>query len=310
MIAKWADDNSPWKQKIQDPEFERLVADFGDDDSPVSSSSPKVGSFSGVKSKTPSKTALKKTMIAEKKEARQRREAFNSKKHGLAQDFFETLDNAVTGGKVQKLTKETGGVKITWSKTLSTTAGRCQWRSQITKLGSGPNEARGTLHYATIELAEKVIDCEERLLRTFAHEYCHLTNYMISNVHDQPHGSSFQKWGRKCEEAMEGHPVYGGKIEVTTKHSYVIDFKYIWKCVDCGVEYGRHSKSIKPETVRCGPCGGRLEQIKPPPRKSSPRKLPQKSSVTPVGEIISKMASVSIVQGHTGQIVEEAGCEL
>lgn len=307
MIMEWAENNSPWK-KMRGLELESLAADFSDDSSNAILSPDAVASSVGTKS--PSKTALKKAQAAQRREARAKREAFNLKKQSLARDFFETLDNAVTGGKVQELSKDTGGLKIVWSKTLSTTAGRCLWRSQITKLGSEPKTSRELLHHATIELAEKIIDCEDRLLRTFAHEYCHLTNYMISNVHDQPHGSSFQQWARKCEEAMKDHPLYGGKVVITTKHSYNIDFKYVWKCMNCSVEYGRHSKSIKPETARCGPCGGKLEQIKPPPRKSSPRKPPQKQPTPLVEDVISKMESISVAwsrgEGESG----EACCEL
>lgn len=31
-------------------------------------------------------------------------------------------------------------------------------------------------------------------------------------------------------------------LEVTTKHDYVIEYKYHWRCVDCKKVYKRHSK--------------------------------------------------------------------
>jgi len=127
-------------------------------------------------------------------------------------------------------------------------------------------------HYATIELAERIIDDEDRLINTMAHEYCHLANYMVMGVRDQPHGISFQVLGRKCKEALKDHPVYGGRIEVTTRHSYKIDYKYVWTCVDCCQNYGRHSKSIDPSRHRCGKCKGLLQQIKPKPRAASLKK--------------------------------------
>ena len=81
------------------------------------------------------------------------------------------------------------------------------------------------------------------------------------------------------------------RVEVTTKHSYIINHKYLWVCVGtppnaakrflnlrdddgCGAEYGRHSKSIDPERHRCGKCKGVLVQVRPKPRKTdATRKL-------------------------------------
>lgn len=57
-------------------------------------------------------------------------------------------------------------------------------------------------------------------------------------------------------------------MEVTTKHSYEIDYKYIWQCVECETEYKRHSKSIDITKHRCGRCKAKLLQIKPAPRVS------------------------------------------
>ena len=58
-------------------------------------------------------------------------------------------------------------------------------------------------------------------------------------------------------------------VEVTTKHSYDIDYKYIWECNSCGVEYKRHSKSIDPKKHRCGSCKAPLAQTQPVPRKTT-----------------------------------------
>lgn len=52
-------------------------------------------------------------------------------------------------------------------------------------------------------------------------------------------------------------------INVTTKHSYDISYKYVWECVSCGHEYKRHSKSIDPSKHACGSCKSKLMQTKP-----------------------------------------------
>ena len=63
---------------------------------------------------------------------------------------------------------------------------------------------------------------------------------------------------------------------VTTKHSYEIQWKYVWQCQGCRRDVGRHSKSIDTKRMRCGNCKGELVQIKPVPRggvKLSPSTL-------------------------------------
>ncbi|KAL4811120.1 SprT-like family-domain-containing protein [Aspergillus unguis] len=274
VTNNWIDSHSPRKITSLLKEF-----DQSDEDSETI---PK-RSRAEKPAKPLSKTALKKAETEAKKAAIARKKSFDNRKVAFADDFLKALDDAVSGGEVQKRAAETGGVRIVWSKTLQTTAGRANWRRDRAVVDSEPvTPARAspgnetppvtTKHYATIELAERIIDDEDRLINTLAHEYCHLANYMISNVRNQPHGVSFQAWGRKCKEALQDHPVYGGRIEVTTRHSYKIDYKYVWTCVDCCQNYGRHSKSIDPGKHRCGKCKGLLQQIKPKPRSVSPRK--------------------------------------
>ena len=107
-------------------------------------------------------------------------------------NFLKDLDSKVADNKIGALSATTGGVKIKWSKNLRSTAGRASWRRTVTKSADGVEKA--VQHHASIELAEKVIDDEERLLNTLAHEFCHLMNFMISNVKDNPHGQSFKTW--------------------------------------------------------------------------------------------------------------------
>ena len=111
-----------------------------------------------------------------------------------------------------------------------------------------------------------MIDDENRLLNVLAHEFCHLANFMVSGVKDQPHGRQFKAWGAQVTKAFKGRGV-----EVTTKHTYEIEYKFIWQCEnwECGAEFKRHSKSIDPKRKVCGSCKGRLVQVKPVPRKDN-----------------------------------------
>lgn len=188
------------------------------------------------------------------------RKAFEESKVHLAESFLHELDQRITTGQISALAASTGGVHITWSKTLNSTAGRANWRRETTRSRSSPDPVHK--HFASIELASKVIDDELRLLNVLAHEFCHLCNFMISGIKDQPHGRQFKEWGRKVTETFKERGVH-----VTTKHSYEIEYKYVWACGECEMEYKRHSKSIDPGRHRCGGCRGQLVQVKPVPRK-------------------------------------------
>ncbi|EKG10728.1 protein of unknown function SprT-like protein [Macrophomina phaseolina MS6] len=198
-----------------------------------------------------------------------RRKCFEQRKHELAENFLKELDDTITQGQISSLSADCGGVKLVWSKTLNTTAGRANWKRETLKTLDNGTSMVHHRHYASIELAEKVIDDEDRLLNVIAHEFCHLANFMISNIQDNPHGKEFKEWGKKVTRA------FGQKnINVTTKHTYTIDYKYIWACVSCGQEFKRHSKSIDPAKHRCGSCKAELAQIKPAVRQKVSVKRP------------------------------------
>lgn len=86
---------------------------------------------------------------------------------------------------------------------------------------------------------------------------------MISGIKTNPHGKEFKVWASKVSRVFRDRGV-----EVTTKHGYEIEYKFIWKCVKegCGREFGRHSRSLDTGRHVCGVCRGQLVQIKPVPR--------------------------------------------
>jgi predicted SprT family Zn-dependent metalloprotease len=198
------------------------------------------------------------------KALRATRKAFAERKHALALSFLQDLDTTICSGRIASLSASTGGIKLIWSKTLKTTAGRATWKREQVRLRTGPNASDFEIeirHHCTIDLAEKVIDDESRLYNVLAHEFCHLATFMISEVRNNPHGAEFKSWGRKISTAFSHKGV-----EVTTKHSYQIEYKYIWECVVCGYEFKRQSKSVDTQKHSCGKCKGRLVQTKPVPR--------------------------------------------
>ena len=87
------------------------------------------------------------------------------------------------------------------------------------------------------------------------------------------HGAEFKAFGRRCGAA------FGDRgIEVTTRHSYDIEYRYAWRCADCLTEVHRHSRSVDPRKHRCGRCRGLLEQIRPVPRGGAAAETAKPSS--------------------------------
>ncbi|KAM0227638.1 hypothetical protein ACHAPO_011358 [Fusarium lateritium] len=238
-----------------------LVNDWNDQHSPRKLMLPPA-------TKSPKKASPKKDPKKETKKS------FTARKHALAESFLLELDSKITQGRIAELAESTGGVKLVWTKTLNTTAGRAGWRRETTRTtrkADGEQISVTYKHHASIELAEKVIDDEHRLLNVMAHEFCHLANFMVSGITTNPHGREFKIWAAKCSA------VFGDRgIEVTTKHSYDIDFKYVWECDECATEFKRHSKSIDPKRHRCGSCKGLLKQTRPTPRGAAAGKVPSR----------------------------------
>ncbi|KAF2827718.1 hypothetical protein CC86DRAFT_349463 [Ophiobolus disseminans] len=259
---------SPKKQKWREDIAKMMEGISLDDEScdaecPSPSTSPRKKKDSQPHSPAKKKPALE-TASPNVKEVRSQRKEFVSQRAAMAEAFLLELDATVSQGRIHALSKATGGIHLVWSNTLKTTAGRANWRREQIRLRKGPlpTDVETTIrHHCSIELALKIIDTPERLYNVLAHEFCHLTTFMLSGVRNNPHGVEFKAWGRVASEAFAHRGV-----QVTTKHSYAIEYKYVWECVECGYEFKRHSKSV--DTVRhsCGRCKGRLVQTKPAPR--------------------------------------------
>ncbi|KAI9666340.1 MAG: hypothetical protein M1821_004276 [Bathelium mastoideum] len=258
VVNEWTEQHSP-RKILQSPSKLRFLDSLRDLVSDEDDNTPASPTASPRKSRnrSPKKTDAEKRAAGARK-------TFESDKHALASSFLEELDQKITGGKIGSMANDGLGVKLEWSRKLNSTAGRAHWKKEGRREKTLQGQEKAEIKYrheAKIELAEKVIDCEDRLINVIAHEYCHLACFMISGIRDNPHGKEFKAWARKCTTAFAHR-----NIKVTTKHSYVIDYKYIWACMSCAAEYKRHSKSIDTARHACGYCKAKLVQIKPVPR--------------------------------------------
>jgi hypothetical protein len=106
------------------------------------------------------------------------------------------------------------------------------------------------------------------LYNTTAHEYCHLAVWAISQEKREAHGAQFKQWGARVSSKF---PQYN--INVTTCHSYEINYKFKFQCQTprCNYAWQQHSKPKGIDNKRCPWCKiGILLQVKPPLRAPRP----------------------------------------
>lgn len=100
-----------------------------------------------------------------------------------ASDLFAELNASVFKGGLPASTE------LKWSPRLRSTAGRARWHRTRNKDGSGTSE-----ELTEIELASKIVDCEERVRNTLAHEMCHLACWVIDRDVKEGHGAKWKNW--------------------------------------------------------------------------------------------------------------------
>ena len=134
---------------------------------------------------------------------------------------------------------------ITIYSRLTKTAGMCVSMSNSHKL-----QATRT---ARILLSTKVLDSADRLRDTLIHEMCHAASWIVSAYNG--HGSHWIQW---TEKAMKRFPELP---KIDRCHSYKINCRYQYKCVNCGYTVGRHTKSLDTNRKMCGHCHGNFELV-------------------------------------------------
>ncbi|KAG8219999.1 SprT-like family-domain-containing protein [Butyriboletus roseoflavus] len=127
-----------------------------------------------------------------------------ARRHKYATELFAELNKDVFDERLPKNTT------LEWSKRLLTTAGRARW-----------HRSRDGVHITKIELASKILDCDERIRNTLSHEMCHLGCWVIDNHPREGHGQLFKSWANKV---MHRHP----DIHISTRHNYEISYPYEW----------------------------------------------------------------------------------
>ncbi|KAG2146512.1 SprT-like family-domain-containing protein [Suillus bovinus] len=160
-----------------------------------------------------------------------------ARREKYAAQLFEELNSTIFNNGLPRETK------LNWNKRLLTTAGRAKW-----------HRSRDGVQTTEIELATKILDCDERIRNTLSHEMCHLASWIINSSPKEGHGQIFKAWANKV---MVKHPeieITVGNYERKTRHNYEISYPFEWKCEKCSKVYDKFSKSIRPDECVCGVC--------------------------------------------------------
>jgi predicted SprT family Zn-dependent metalloprotease len=221
-----------------------------------------------------------KQVVANKKRDPGRSKAsFRRNRDQITASAFDEFNRNAFGGKLEK-------VVVEWSKKLNTTAGLTRLKKLSTDMTPGVPLKR----HAIIELSTKVVDDEEKLRTTLLHELVHAAVWIFEGVSRPPHGADFKRWAKI---AMSKVP----DVVVTTTHSYHIQYKFNWACINptCSFVIGRHSKSVDTIRHRCGLCRGKLIEVT---SDGAPKKRAQPSAYNLFVKQHSKAVRERLAERH------------
>jgi len=132
---------------------------------------------------------------------------------------------------------------------------------------------------------------DQEVVGTLAHEMIHQWQYDILKRRPN-HGPEFYRMMAVMNR---------GGLGITIRHSldtavYALT-KYTWRCVECGRDYHRQRRTIRPGQHRCGECFGTLHEL--------PR-APAKGPLTTETSVASELASdvVPMLTGMATRLVQ------
>ena len=152
-------------------------------------------------------------------------------------------------------------IDIVWSARLTSSAGMFVSHTGPRSREDGHDGRARRLIRLSAPLLQNL--SERELLTTLAHEMIHQWQFDVRKRRPD-HGPDFL-------EKMEAMNRDGLKITIHhTLDAEVSAFMtYAWRCLECGQDYQRQRRTIRPKDHRCGACRGPLGEV-------LPGKLPRK----------------------------------
>lgn len=151
-------------------------------------------------------------------------------------------------------------IEIVWSSRLTSSAGMFVSHAGPRTRTDGNGRARRLIRLSA-PLLQRLP--ERELLSTLAHEMIHQWQFDVRKRRPD-HGADFL-------EKMEAMNRDG--LKITVHHALDEEVSafmtYAWRCLECGQDYQRQRRTIRPKDHRCGACQGPLGEV-------LPGKLPRK----------------------------------
>lgn len=140
-------------------------------------------------------------------------EKFNQKKvkNELLRECFNEFNSKIFDNKLP------ADMNLLWNGRLSSTAGYCK------------NTIRLGVRSSEIHISNKVCTTPERMRDTLAHEICHAACFLLNEVNDG-HGPIWKSWANLINMTYKQIP------KITVSHSYFVEKKYIFKCINCHLQ--------------------------------------------------------------------------
>jgi predicted SprT family Zn-dependent metalloprotease len=146
-------------------------------------------------------------------------------------------------------------IAILWSPRLTASVGMFVSRGgpKAPPSASAPSDKARRLIRLSLPLLRD--QAEQEIVGTLAHEMIHQWQFDVL-CRRPNHGAEFCRVMARMN--LDG-------LGITIRHS--LDravqalTKYTWRCTECGCEYHRQRKTIRPRRHRCGACLGKLREL-------------------------------------------------
>lgn len=173
-------------------------------------------------------------------------------------------------------------IEIQWSRRLTTSAGMFISRVGPRARRNGvadTNPSRRLIRLSAPLLRDQ---SEQEIIGTLAHEMIHQWQFDILKRRPN-HGPDFRRI-----MAVMNRDGMGITIRHTLDEAVQALAKYLWQCQQCGRDYQRHRRSIRPSLHCCGACRGPLKEIRV--IADTRKKAKMKSSRPSVGPALAARA--------------------